>query len=61
MGSLNTCIQSPNDGLVSNRDLHASSDRPSVMIPILGCMCLLTLYITCGAAFVADTQNIDFR
>ena len=59
MGSL--CTFSESGALIGNRSsVYDYSGKPSVIIPILGCVSLLVLYITCGAAFVADTQNIDF-
>ena len=58
MGSLDTYNES--EGLITAQE-QFEGGKPSIFISIIGCVCLLVLYITCGAAFVADTQNIEFR
>ena len=57
IGSLNTYNDS--DGILGSTDAHY--EKPSIFVPLLGCITLLLLYITCGAASIADTQNIEFR
>ena len=32
-------------------------NRPNVVPPILGCLCLVSLYIFSGAAVIAEAQN----
>ena len=58
IGSLDTFNES--DVLMSGQQ-EIYNGKPSIVLPMLGCIFLLILYITCGAAFVADTQNIEFR
>ena len=58
IGSIDTLNES--EVLMSSQK-EIYKGKPSIVLPILGCICLLILYITCGAAFVADTQNIEFR
>ena len=47
------------DGILGSTEAHY--EKPSIFVPLLGCITLLLLYITCGAASIADTQNIEFR
>ena len=60
MGSLDTFNESDTLDPSGQKSFYKTS-RPSILLPILGCAFLLIIYITCGAAFVSDTQNIDFR
>ena len=35
--------------------------RPAVAFPILGCLMMLIVYLLSGAAFIAESQNINYR
>ena len=61
MGSLDTFNESDGLNPSGQNTFYNNKSRPSILLPILGCGFLLVIYITCGAAFIADTQNINFR
>ena len=35
--------------------------RPAVALPIFGCLLMIAVYLLCGAGFVAQTTQVDYR